>query len=101
MCLKLWRWPASNRRTPDDETPALHRYGKALLNQRVKPSLAHALIPARQPRAAEGKLVLKELLAAEMLKIGVLDPNLAQPLVGQVLKGDLLTPRATSITRGG
>jgi hypothetical protein len=36
------------------------------LQERVRLLLAHALTPARQRRALEGKLVAKELLAAEL-----------------------------------
>jgi hypothetical protein len=39
----------------------------------------------RQRRAVEGQLVLEELLAAEQLKIGVLDPAFAQGLVGEIV----------------
>src|SRR6185437_2796135 len=41
--------------------------------------------PARQRRAVEGQLVLEELLAAEELVIGVLDPARAQILVGEIV----------------
>ena len=58
---------------------------KALLDQRDKPLLAHALAPARQRRAVEGQLVLEDLLAAEQLVIGVLDPACAQILVGEIV----------------
>src|SRR4029077_20721747 len=44
---------------------------KALLQERVRLLLAHALTPARQRRALEGKLVAKELLAAEELIIRI------------------------------
>src|ERR1700758_2123700 len=60
---------------------------QALLDQRRELLLAHALSPARQRRAVEGGLVLKELLAAKQLKIRVLDPALAQRLVRQVMHG--------------
>ncbi len=63
----------------------LRRNRKALLDQRVEPLLAHALPPARQRRAVEGKRVLEELLAAKVLEIRVLQPGFAQPLVRQVL----------------
>ena len=58
---------------------------QALLQQRLQPLLAHAVAPARQRRAIEHQPVLEELLAAEELVIGVLDPALAQHLVGQVI----------------
>ena len=58
---------------------------QALLDQRRQPLLAHALAPARQRRAVEHQLVLEELLAAEELVIRVLDPALAQHLVGQIV----------------
>ena len=61
------------------------RRREALLDQRRELLLAHALSPARQRRAVEGRFVLKELLAAEQLKIRVLDPALAQSLVRQVM----------------
>ena len=63
----------------------LRRHRKALLNKRVEPVLAHALTPARQRRAIKDELVLEEFLAAKILKIRVLGPNLAQPLVREVL----------------
>ena len=47
--------------------------------------LAHPLAPARQRRAVEGQLVPEELLAAEELIIGVLDPARAQILVGEIV----------------
>src|ERR1035441_1701784 len=48
-------------------------------------SSPHALAPARQRGAVGHQPVLKELLAAEVLVIRVLDPLLAQRLVGEVL----------------
>ena len=59
--------------------------GQALLDQRDEPLLPHALAPARQRRAVEGKLMAEELLAAEQLVIRVLDPALAQHLVREVV----------------
>jgi hypothetical protein len=61
------------------------RHVQALLNQRDELLFAHPLPPARQRRAVERRLVLEELLAAEQLEIRVLDPPLAQRLVGQVV----------------
>ena len=68
----------------------LHRLGpggdrQALLQQRHELLLAHALAPARQRGAVEHQPVLEELLAAEVLEIRVLDPALAQRLVGEVV----------------
>ena len=54
-------------------------------SKRLQPLLAHAVAPARQRRAIEHQPVLEELLAAEELVIGVLDPALAQHLVGEVI----------------
>lgn len=67
----------------------LHRacldgHGQALLQERADPFLAHALPPARHRGAVERQFVPKELLAAQVLKVGVLHPALAQRLVGQV-----------------
>ena len=56
---------------------------QALLDQRSQPFLAHPVAPARQRRAVEHQPVLEEFFAAEVLVIGVLDPPLAQPLIGQ------------------
>ena len=58
---------------------------QALREQGGELLLAHALAPARHRRAVERQSVLKELLAAEQLIIGVLDPALAQNLVGEVV----------------
>ena len=63
----------------------LRRHGKAFLDQRVQALLAHALPPARHRGAIEDEPVLEELLAAEILKIRVLGPDLAKALVRQVL----------------
>jgi hypothetical protein len=57
---------------------------QAFLNQRGKLLLAHALAPAGDRRAVERQIMAEELLAAEQLIIGVLDPNLAQPLIRQI-----------------
>jgi len=54
---------------------------QAFLKQRLQPLLAHPVAPARQRRAIEHQPVLEELLAAEILVIGVLDPALAQNLI--------------------
>ena len=45
----------------------------------------HPLAPAGQRRAVEGQLVLEELLSAEQLVIGILDPARAQILVGEIM----------------
>jgi hypothetical protein len=58
--------------------------GQALLNERDQLVLAHALTPAGQRRTVERERVAEELLAAEQLIIRVLDPALAQDLVGEV-----------------
>jgi hypothetical protein len=58
---------------------------QALLDQCRQPLLAHAVAPARQRRTIEHQPVLEELLAAEVLVIGVFDPPLAQNFVGQVV----------------
>ena len=58
---------------------------QALLEQGGELLLAHALAPARHRRAVEHQRVLKELLAAEQLIIGVLDPALAQNFVGEIV----------------
>src|SRR5687768_7138496 len=44
------------------------------------------MAPARHRGAVEGKLMLEELLAAEELHVGVLDPALAQDLIGEVVQ---------------
>jgi hypothetical protein len=56
---------------------------KALLDQRV---LAHPP-PAPQRQTIEGQLVREDLLAAEQLAIGVLDPARARILVGEIAHG--------------
>jgi hypothetical protein len=68
----------------------LHRLGaaghrQALLQQCNELLFPHALAPARQRGAVEHQPVLEELLAAEVLIIPVLNPVLAQRLVGEVL----------------
>jgi hypothetical protein len=59
---------------------------QALLQQRREPLGAHALPPAGQRGALERQRVLEELLAAEQLEVGVLEPALAQRLVGEVVQ---------------
>ena len=59
---------------------------KALLQERVRLLLAHALTPARQRRALERKLVAKELLAAEELIIRIIQPALAQDFIGEIVR---------------
>jgi hypothetical protein len=61
------------------------RNRQAFLDQRRQALLPHPLAPARQRRAVEGQLVLEELLAAEQLVIGILDPARAQILVGEIM----------------
>ena len=73
----------------DDEPRKVRRFRcagarrdrQALLDQRDELLLAHALSPAGQRRAVEGRFVPEEPLAAEQLKVWVLDPALAQSLV--------------------
>jgi hypothetical protein len=61
------------------------RHRQALLDQRRKPLLPHPLAPAGQRRAVEGQLVPEELLAAEQLVIGVLNPARTKILVGEIV----------------
>ena len=76
----------------DDDPPrvlrlhrsGLHRHRQAFLQQGRDPLLAHALTPARHRRAVEWQFMLEELLAAQILEIGVLNPTRAQRLVRQV-----------------
>src|SRR5580698_4068929 len=65
----------------------LRRHRQALLDQRRKPLLPHPLAPAGQRRAVEGQLVPEELLAAEQLVIGVLNPARTKILVGEIVHG--------------
>jgi hypothetical protein len=58
---------------------------QAFLQQRLQPFLAHAVAPTRHRRAVEHQPMLEELFAAEELVIGVLDPALAQHLVGEII----------------
>src|SRR3974377_326895 len=58
---------------------------RALLRQSNELLPPHALAPACQRGAIEHQPVLEELFAAEILVIRVLDPMLAQRLVGEVL----------------
>src|SRR6478736_4046351 len=60
--------------------------GQALLQERQQPLLAEALAPARQRRALERQLVLKELLATEQLEIRVLQPTRTERLVGEIVQ---------------
>jgi hypothetical protein len=59
---------------------------KALLQERARLLLAHALTPARQRRALERKLVAKELLAAEELIVRIIQPALAQDFIGEIVR---------------
>src|SRR5271154_5875262 len=61
------------------------RRRQALLDQRDQLLFAHPLAPAGQRRAIGRRLVLEELLAAEQLVIGVLDPARAQLLVREIV----------------
>jgi hypothetical protein len=61
--------------------------------------LTHALAPARQRRALQRQAVLEELLAAEVLEIGVLHPARDQLIVGQIVR--VLEDRQTRQGRGG
>jgi len=78
----------------DDHVPEIGRLGgagagcgrEALLKQRREPLLAHAPAPARQRRAIDRKPMPEKLLAAEELKVRVLDPARAQRLVGEVMQ---------------
>jgi hypothetical protein len=67
-----------------------HRLGaggdrQALLQQSDKFLLIHTLRPARQRGAVEHQPMLEEILAAEELKIRILNLTVAQHLVGQVV----------------
>ncbi len=64
---------------------AADRLSWRLLEKCHEPLLPHALTPARQRGAIKGQFVLEELLSAEELKIGVLDPALTQHLIGEVV----------------
>jgi hypothetical protein len=57
---------------------------KALLNEGDELVFSHLLAPARHRAPVEGELMLEELLAAEQLIIGILDPTLAQNLVREI-----------------
>jgi hypothetical protein len=59
------------------------RHREALLKQRRQPFLAQPLPPAGQRRALERQIVAERVLAAEELKIRVLQPAAAQRLVRQ------------------
>ena len=61
------------------------RHRKALLQQRGNLLLAQSLSPARQRRAIERRLVAEHHFAAEVLKIRVLHPPVAQHLVGEIV----------------
>ena len=58
---------------------------QALLKQRHELVFAHALAPARHRGAIERQLVLEEFLTTEQLIICILQPALAQPLVGEIV----------------
>lgn len=59
--------------------------GQALLDQRCDLVGTHPLAPARHRGAIDRQNMLKERLASEKLEIRVLDPALADQLVGQVV----------------
>jgi hypothetical protein len=67
-------------------SPGAGRDRKAFLEKGHQPLFAHPLAPARQRRAVEGQRVPEELLAAEQLEIRVLEPALAQHLVGDIVQ---------------
>jgi hypothetical protein len=67
----------------DRPGPMCHR--KALLQQRRNLFLTQPLAPARQRRAIERCRVLEHHFAAEILKIRVLHPAVAQRLIGEVV----------------
>jgi hypothetical protein len=62
------------------------RRAQALLDQRDKLLLAHALTPARQRRPVERKRVAEELLAAEQLIVRVLEKARAKLFIGQIVR---------------
>src|SRR3982074_3892295 len=71
----------------------------------------HAWAPARQRRTVEGEPVAEKLLAAKQLKIWVLQPTIAQDLIGEILhvlqdgepghqpRGERRLPRPVGINR--
>ena len=67
------------------DRPGPVRHRKALLQQRGDLLLAQPLAPARQRRAIERRLVAEHHFAAEVLKIRVLHPAVAQRLVGEIV----------------
>jgi hypothetical protein len=72
--------------------PRLHRLGaggnrEAFLEKRRKLRFTHALSPACQRRAVKWQTMLEELLPAEELVIGILDPAITQRLIAQVVHG--------------
>ena len=67
------------------DRPGPMRHRKALLQQRRNLLLAQPLAPARQRRAIERRLVAEHHFAAEVLKIRVLHPAVAQRLVGEIV----------------
>ena len=64
--------------------PAM-RHRKAFLQQRGDPLLTQPLAPAGQRRAIKRQVVPEHHLAAEILKIRVLDPPVAQCLVREIV----------------
>jgi hypothetical protein len=67
----------------DRPSPVCHR--KTLLQQRRNLFLTQPLAPARQRRAVKRCRVLEHHFAAEVLKIWVLYPSIAQCLIGEVV----------------
>jgi len=60
------------------------RHAQALGQQKLE-LVAEPLAPMAQVRALVRKRVLEELLAGEVLEVRVMDPALANPLVGQAI----------------
>jgi hypothetical protein len=60
--------------------PGRHR--QALLQQRLKLLFSHPLAPLRQRRAVKHQCMLKKIFTAEELEARVLNPAIAQSVVG-------------------
>ena len=67
------------------DRPSSMRHREAFLQQRGDLLRAQPLAPAGQRRAIERQVVPERHLAAEILKIRVLDPPVAQPLVREIV----------------
>jgi hypothetical protein len=63
-----------------------HGDAQGFLQHGIEPVFAHPLAPPRQRRAVERQFVAEERLATEQLEIRVLDPAVAQPFVGQIVR---------------